>query len=103
MFRKPTKEALLLKDALEKLGIRVLIEVPDGHKHIDLGLPDARINVEVDGDHHSQLAQQMTNELINNSPEREVEALQYVAKSLQARINLWDSILVEIESEILAS
>lgn len=60
-------------------------------------------HIEVDGDHHSQLAQQMTNELINNSTELEVEALQYVAKSLQARVNLWDSILVEIESEILAS
>jgi hypothetical protein len=60
-------------------------------------------HIEVDGDHHSLLAQQMTNELINNSTELEVEALQYVAKSLQARVNLWDSILVEIESEILAS
>lgn len=63
MFHKPTKEALLLKDALEKLGMRVLIEVPDGHKHIDLGLPDARINVEVDGDHHLTDATQILKDL----------------------------------------
>jgi isopentenyldiphosphate isomerase/very-short-patch-repair endonuclease len=52
MFRKPTKETQDLKIALEKLGLRVLAEVDDGHKHIDLTLPDARINIEVDGSQH---------------------------------------------------
>jgi very-short-patch-repair endonuclease len=52
MYRKPTKEAQDLKIALEKLGLRVLVEVNDGHKHIDLTLPDARINIEVDGSQH---------------------------------------------------
>ena len=47
-----TKEALLLKEALERLGIRVLAEVDDGHKHIDLTIPSARINIEVDGERH---------------------------------------------------
>jgi len=52
MYKKPTKEAQDLKTALEKLGLRVLAEVDDGHKHIDLTLPDARINIEVDGGQH---------------------------------------------------
>ncbi len=52
MFRHPTKTATILKEALEKLGIRVLSEVGDGHKHVDLAIPDSRINIEVDGSQH---------------------------------------------------
>ena len=52
MFIKSTKEAQELKKALEKLGLRVLTEVNDGYKHIDLSIPDARINIEVDGSQH---------------------------------------------------
>jgi very-short-patch-repair endonuclease len=51
-FKEPTPEALGLKTALEKLGIRVLVEVDDHHKHIDLAIPDSRINIEVDGTQH---------------------------------------------------
>jgi very-short-patch-repair endonuclease len=52
MFRKPTRLASELKEALEKLGIRVLAEVNDGYKTIDLTIPSARINIEVDGNQH---------------------------------------------------
>ena len=52
MYRKPTPEAQDLKTALEKLGLRVLAEVGDSHKHVDLSIPDARINIEVDGERH---------------------------------------------------
>lgn len=50
--RNPTKEASDLKEALEKKGVRVLVEVHDGHKHIDLAIPKAKINVEIDGIQH---------------------------------------------------
>jgi hypothetical protein len=59
-------------------------------------------HIEVDGDHHSLLAQQMTNELIQHSQEKEVEALNYVASALRARVALWDSILMQIENKVLA-
>jgi very-short-patch-repair endonuclease len=48
----PSKEANILKEALVKLGIRVLVEVDDGHKHIDLAIPRAKLNIEVDGIQH---------------------------------------------------
>lgn len=48
----PTKEANDLMDALKKLGIRVYRELYDGHKHIDIAIPKAKINVEIDGIHH---------------------------------------------------
>lgn len=52
MFRRPTTEASTLKKALEKLGVRVLAEVNDGYKTIDLSIPDSRMNIEVDGTQH---------------------------------------------------
>lgn len=51
-FRNPTKEADDLKKALEERGVKVLVELGDGFKHIDLTIPSARINIEVDGIHH---------------------------------------------------
>lgn len=59
-------------------------------------------HIEVDGDHHSILAQQMTNELIDNSIELEQEALQFVVSSLRARVTLWDSIHAQIQNKVLA-
>jgi very-short-patch-repair endonuclease len=66
MYKKPTKEALDLKHALEKLGIRVLAEVDDGHKHIDLTIPSARINIEVDGCQHFTDPYQILSDLKRN-------------------------------------
>jgi very-short-patch-repair endonuclease len=63
MYKAPTREAQDLKLALEKLGVRVLAEVDDGHKHIDLALPDSHINVEVDGDQHVTDAHQILSDL----------------------------------------
>lgn len=63
MYHKPTKEAQDLKVALEKLGIRVLAEVNDGHKVIDLSIPSARINIEVDGSQHVTDAYQILSDL----------------------------------------
>ena len=48
----PTKEASDLKKALEEKGVCVYRELDDGHKHIDLAIPKAKINVEVDGIQH---------------------------------------------------
>jgi very-short-patch-repair endonuclease len=62
-YRKPTKEAHALKTALEKLGIHVLVEVDDGHKHIDLAIPAAKINIEVDGVKHLTDAYQIISDL----------------------------------------
>ncbi|MDQ5886407.1 MAG: hypothetical protein QG628_804, partial [Patescibacteria group bacterium] len=62
-FRNPTKEADDLKRALEGKGVRVLVELHDGHKHIDLAIPKARINVEVDGIQHLTNPQQILSDL----------------------------------------
>lgn len=48
----PTKEASDLKGALESHGIRVYVELHDGFKTVDLALPRAKLNIEVDGIQH---------------------------------------------------
>lgn len=51
-WKVPSKEALLLKEALEAHNIKVYKELNDGHKTIDLAIPKAKLNVEVDGIQH---------------------------------------------------
>lgn len=50
--RVPTKETLELKEALNQHGVKVYVELNDGHKHIDLTIPKAKINIEIDGIQH---------------------------------------------------
>ena len=58
-----TQEARALREALEQRGVRVLTEVNDGYKHIDLGIPDAKLNVEVDGIQHLTNPHQILSDL----------------------------------------
>jgi hypothetical protein len=52
-------------------------------------------HIEVDGDHHSQLAMQMVNELCGADENKWQEAAQYAQQSLHWRHELWSSILHE--------
>lgn len=53
-------------------------------------------HIEVDGDHHSHLAYEMTEQLCGNDVQKWADALQSVEASLNARIQLWDAVLAEI-------
>lgn len=53
-------------------------------------------HIEVDGEHHSQLAYQMTAELCGNDDNKWIEATEAVKEALKVRIALWDGILKEI-------
>lgn len=59
----PTKEALDLKKALEEKGVRVYKELDDGHKHIDLAIPKAKLNLEIDGIQHLTNPNQIVSDL----------------------------------------
>lgn len=62
-YRKQTKFAYLLRKALQKLGIRVLSEIDDKHKHIDLSIPSAKMDIEIDGTQHLTDAYQIVSDL----------------------------------------
>lgn len=53
-------------------------------------------HIEVDGDHHSHLALQMTSNLCNDNPTYWEEAEKATIQSLQSRINLWDGVHTQI-------
>lgn len=61
-------------------------------------------HIEVDGDHHSQLAYEMLAELCGEDELKWQEASQAIQQSLQARIALWDGVLTQllnVRSEVL--
>lgn len=62
-YRIPTKDADDLKKALEAEGVRVLVELHDGYKHIDLAIPKAKINLEIDGIQHLTNPHQILSDL----------------------------------------
>ncbi|HXB41072.1 MAG TPA: DUF3050 domain-containing protein [Bacteroidia bacterium] len=53
-------------------------------------------HIEVDGEHHSHLAYQMTEELCGNDIAKWGEATEEVKKALSARIKLWDAIAAQL-------
>jgi very-short-patch-repair endonuclease len=59
----PTREASILRDELEARGVQVYVELHDGFKHIDLALPKAKLNIEVDGIQHLTNPQQIVADL----------------------------------------
>jgi hypothetical protein len=59
-------------------------------------------HIEVDGDHHSQLAYQMTAELCGDDDDKWDEAFIAVKQALIARVALWDGILATINSAVTA-
>lgn len=56
-------------------------------------------HIEVDGDHHSHLALQMTEQLCGTNEQLWIEALDATVASLKARIQLWDAVLATIQQK----
>jgi very-short-patch-repair endonuclease len=50
--REQTKHEKALREALERRGVKVFPQFNDSYKHIDLYLPEAKVNIEVDGIQH---------------------------------------------------
>lgn len=48
-----TPEALMLYFFLKNYGIDAELEKFDGFKHIDIAIPSAKVNIEIDGKHHT--------------------------------------------------
>ncbi|WP_461451799.1 DUF3050 domain-containing protein [Mucilaginibacter sp.] len=59
-------------------------------------------HIEVDGDHHSHLAYEMTAELCGDDDHKWQEAFIAVVEALTARIALWDGILAAIKAPVEA-
>jgi len=52
-IKKSTTETQKLCFALQGQGVKALIDFFDGYKHIDIAIPEAKLNIEVDRVHHN--------------------------------------------------
>lgn len=102
----PTKQVLALAGALKQRGVILEIEHWDGHKHIDIYIPNDHLYIEVDGVPHSTNVKQIiadlnrdyfsfkdgfytkhiTNELIDNHLDEIADAITTVAKNAPNKI-----------------
>ncbi|MGN6647371.1 MAG: DUF559 domain-containing protein [Cytophaga sp.] len=53
ILQQQQKKAIELYFALKRRGVPAEMEKNDGFKTIDIAVPDARVNIEVDGAHHN--------------------------------------------------
>jgi len=63
MSRISTESSIRLYFALKSRGIPAQLEKYDGFKHIDIAIPQAKINIEVDGEHHNYSTDQALSDL----------------------------------------
>ena len=52
-LRETTQETINLFLVLKRKGVPAILEKYDGHKTIDIAVPEAKLNIEVDGQHHN--------------------------------------------------
>ena len=63
---KVSKQAKELFDELIKEGIFAELEYWDGHKHVDIRIPDACLYIEVDGMHHFTQPKQIASDFMRD-------------------------------------
>jgi very-short-patch-repair endonuclease len=103
---KPTKQVLMLVEALKQRGVILEVEKWDGHKHIDIYIPNDNLYIEVDGVPHATNVKQIiadfnrdyfsfkegfftkhiTNELIEAHLDKIADAIAQVAKNAPNKI-----------------
>lgn len=72
-FNKPlckdhqgTKQHRNLFFELKKRGVNCEFEAWDGHKHVDIAIHKAKLNIEIDGSHHSTKPDQLFSDLMRD-------------------------------------
>jgi very-short-patch-repair endonuclease len=56
---KPTEQVFMLAEALKKRGVSYILEHWDGHKHVDIYIPNDKLYIEVDGVQHDTTVKQI--------------------------------------------
>ncbi|WP_448519014.1 DUF3050 domain-containing protein [Rhodoflexus sp.] len=86
------------EDLIPQMFLSIINEIfQDAPEKISLFKYYLERHIEVDGDHHSHLALEMTAHLCGEDANRWQQATEAAQKALQMRIALWDGVLTEIE------
>jgi hypothetical protein len=89
------------EDLIPDMFISIVKEISKQFPNrVDILLYYLERHIEVDGDHHSQLAYQMTSELCGDDDEKWNKATLAAESSLKARVALWDGILQAITANV---
>lgn len=70
-MRHPTYYAHLLKKYISRFGFKIEEEVYDGHKHVDLSIDSAKLDIEVDGLQHLTNPNQILTDIQRSKYSRE--------------------------------
>ena len=94
-------EAKALFDALSAEGVFVELEYWDGHKHVDMRIPDAHLYIEVDGLHHFTEPKQIARDFIRDhySDRDGYDTLRIPNAVVEAHLSKVVSAIVEIVSK----
>lgn len=86
---KATLHAKKLYNALQERGINCELEAYDGHKHVDISIPEAKIYVEIDGEQHKTDAKQLDSDLKRDkySHKEGFETIRYTNKQINEKLD----------------
>lgn len=89
------------EDLIPQMFLSIINEIfQDNTEQISLFKYYLERHIEVDGDHHSHLALEMTAQLCGDDATRWQQATEAAQKALQMRVALWDGVLSEIEQAL---
>lgn len=65
-MKKSSPQAIRLYHALRKIGIKCQLEAWDGYKHVDISIPWAQMDIEIDGFQHYVNPRQIESDLMRS-------------------------------------
>ena len=91
----------MLFDALKIEGVYAELEYWDGHKHVDIRIPDAYLYIEVDGLHHFTQPKQIARDFLrdNHSSQDGYDTLRVPNAVVEAHLDKVVSAIVDIVAQ----
>lgn len=84
------------EDLIPGMFISMVENLKDAGANLDTFIYYLKRHIELDGDHHGQLSEQMTQELINGDERKKLEVDAIIEWGYQQRLKLWSGILHRI-------
>ena len=87
------------EDLIPGMFISMVESLNEDHQNLSTFIYYLKRHIELDGDHHGQLSEQMTQELIDGNSQRQEEVNNIIDLGYRQRIQLWNGIDARIMAE----
>ena len=87
------------EDLIPSMFISLIKSLNEEHQNLGTFLYYLQRHIELDGDHHGQLSLQMTESLINDDRQKQLEVNHIIEAGYRQRIRLWDGIQSRMGAE----